>query len=140
MEPDRPRLNVAIGIVIEGDHVLITRRPPHVPLGGLWEFPGGKQHPGESPESAAVRELSEELALTVVPTGRLDVIEHEYAYATVTLTPILCRRLAGDPIARGVSEYRWVPLASLTDYAFPPANAALLQTLSAPIAPHRPGG
>ena len=140
MGPHRPRLNVAIGIVIENGLVLITRRPPDVPMGGFWEFPGGKQHPGESPESAAVRELREELALTVAPAGRLAVIEHDYAYASITLTPVLCRRLAGEPVATAVGHYRWVPLIALGDYAFPPANAGLLQTLSSGIATHPHGG
>ena len=140
MEPDRPRLNVAIGIVIEAGQVLITRRPPGVPLAGLWEFPGGKQHPGESPEQAVVRELQEELSITVSPTGRLPVIQHDYAFASITLTPILCRRTAGDPMPHSSSEFRWIPLPALTEYAFPPANAELLRTLSQGIATDRRPG
>ena len=130
MNPLR-RTEVAVGIVLKGDQLLIARRPPGVPLAGLWEFPGGKLEPGETPESAVERELMEELAIGVQAERRLTVLEHDYPYARVILMPILCRHTTGHPTAIHCSEWRWISLSDLPAYAFPPANAPLLQELAA---------
>ncbi len=122
---------VAIGVVVDADgaRLLICRRQPDAVLAGLWEFPGGKIEPGESPADAAVREVREELGIEVASTGALEPITHAYAHAIVTLTPILCRHLSGEPQAIGCAEWRWVLPTELADFAFPEANAPLLAWL-----------
>lgn len=126
-------VQVAIAIVVEqaGERVLICRRKADTVLGGLWEFPGGKLEPGETPEQAAIREVREELGIDVEPTGSLDPITHAYPHATVTLSPILCSHISGEPQAVDCAEWRWVERADLTQYAFPDANAPLLGRLAA---------
>lgn len=131
--PSAPKIvSVALAIVLErgGPRLLICQRKPDVPLGGLWEFPGGKLEPGESPEQAAVREVREELGIDVAPVGRLGPITHTYPHATVTLTPILCRHLAGEPNAVDCADWRWVHRTELAQYPFPEANAPLLACLA----------
>ncbi|HEX8323322.1 MAG TPA: 8-oxo-dGTP diphosphatase MutT [Tepidisphaeraceae bacterium] len=129
MPPSLPVLNVAVGVVVRDGLILITRRPVNVPLAGLWEFPGGKLEPGETPEAAVVRELQEELRLSVVPQRRLSQIVHDYPQARVVLTPMYCVIVAGEPQAIGCSEFRWVHPHALITYDFPAANRPLLDEL-----------
>lgn len=125
------KTQVAIGIVFDGRCVLIARRPERVVLGGYWEFPGGKLEAGETPEAAVVREVLEELGVTVEPVRRLPVIIHAYPHAVVELMPIVCRHIGGEPAAIGCVEFRWILPSELTCYEFPPANAELLAAIVA---------
>lgn len=128
---NRP-VRVAIGVVIRDGHFLIARRPPGVPLAGLWEFPGGKIEPGETPEAAVARELLEETGLTVEIIRSFTERTYVYAHARVTLLPFLCRAPAGDARPLHCAEVRWVTPADLLAYPFPAANAPLLAELSQP--------
>jgi len=122
--------DVAIGILVETGRILICRRRPGKPLGGLWEFPGGKCEPGEPPRAAVVRELREELGIDVLVGTPLPVIEHTYADFGVRLHPFYCtseRASLARPI--GCDELRWVSPAELDQYPFPEANKTLLETL-----------
>jgi mutator protein MutT len=122
-------IDVAIGLVWKEGRLLIARRPMGVHLGGLWEFPGGKAEPGESPEACLLRELREELGINAEVTGRREVIPFTYPERTVRLHPIDCRWLSGEPHPAGCEEPRWVAPPELGSYEFPPANAALLAAL-----------
>ncbi|HEX8911870.1 MAG TPA: 8-oxo-dGTP diphosphatase MutT [Humisphaera sp.] len=125
------RVEVVIGIVRDGERVLICRRRADNPvLPGYWEFPGGKVESGETREDALRRELSEELQIDVRPTASLEPIEHAYPTAVVTLWPYVCELLGGTPTAVGCAEVRWVRPADLPTYEFPPANADLIRGLS----------
>lgn len=124
-------IEIAIGVLaepMEGQwRVLIARRLPKKPLGGYWEFPGGKRQQGESPARCVEREFQEELGLNVKVTDALPAIDHRYDYGRVRLFPFFCERQGKEePQALGVSEWRWVRPAELSDYPFPPANAALI--------------
>ena len=119
---------IAIAVVEHEGRFLIGQRPAGVPLAGLWEFPGGKIQPGETPEAAAVRECLEETGLAVEPLFRYpDHIEH-YDHGQVTLHFIACRLV--DP-AQAVAEppFHWVSRLELADFAFPSGNAGLLKIL-----------
>jgi 8-oxo-dGTP diphosphatase len=122
---------VVAGVLTESGRVLVTKRPSGAHLEGLWEFPGGKVEPGEAPESALVRELEEELGITVRVDGILDVIQHAYPEKTVRLLFYDCTRTAGEPRDLGVAGHRWVAPAELRDEDFPPADARLLAKLRA---------
>jgi mutator protein MutT len=127
-------VEVAIALVWDAKgRILITRRPANTHLGGLWEFPGGKVRPGESPAQCAVREVKEEVGFAVEPTGRRPVIEHVYPERHVRLHPIDCRLAGGEGFALEVQELRWVPVEELPAYEFPPANASLLKALAVPV-------
>jgi mutator protein MutT len=129
---ERKRVEVAIGIVARGGRVLVCRRREDGAdaFAGLWEFPGGKCEPEETPETCVRRELREELGIEVTPTAKLAVIEHQYPTVHVRLHPFVCRLDAGEPSAMSAAEARWVGCDELSGYRFPEANAGLLKALA----------
>ena len=119
-----------VAAVIERDGlILIARRPEAGHLGGLWEFPGGKRHPGESPEAALMREIREELDAAVSVGELLDRVEWAYPEKTVRLCFFRCA-LRGDVRPAEGQEIAWVRPVDLRDYEFPPADAGLVDRLS----------
>lgn len=124
-------VEVALALVRRQGALLITRRPRHTHLGGLWEFPGGKCGPGESPEACAEREALEEVGVRCRAVRRRPPIEFAYPERTVRLHPVECEYLGGAPRPLEVAEWAWVTPSDLNTYAFPPANAGLLSELQA---------
>jgi 8-oxo-dGTP diphosphatase len=128
----QPVVEVAIAVVFGADgRLLICKRKADTVLGGYWEFPGGKCHPGEGPEACAVREVEEETALVVRPMRALPIIEHAYPHARVRLHPFVCRHEVGTVELREIADARWIMPAELADYRFPEANAPLLASIMA---------
>jgi 8-oxo-dGTP diphosphatase len=132
--PSRRLLLVAAGALFDASgRVLITQRPNHKQLGGLWEFPGGKVEPGEAPEAALARELREELDLTVEPDA-LDpyaFASHAYPDFHLLMPLYVTTRFAGterlDPNAAQAA--RWVKPAELPQIEMPPADVVLVKRL-----------
>jgi len=120
-------ISIAIAVVEHEGRFLIGQRPPGVALAGLWEFPGGKVEPGETPEMAAVRECLEETGLAVDVIGAYPVHDHQYDHGAVRLHFFRCRPT--DRPSAPAAPFRWVKREALADYAFPPGNAALLAQL-----------
>lgn len=121
---------VGIGLIGREGRYLIRRRRPGQVMAGVWEFPGGKCEPGESPESAAGRECREEVGL-VVEVGRLRArFVHEYPHGVVELSYYDCRTT--DPTAEPAegSGFRWVAAADLPGYTFPGANEPVVAELA----------
>jgi 8-oxo-dGTP diphosphatase len=112
--------------------VLIARRPAGKALAGLWEFPGGKVEPGESPESALIRELKEELDVTVSEDALepLAFASHAYPDFHLLMPLYAVRRWQGAPIAREHEALVWAAPAALKDYPMPPADAPLIARLA----------
>lgn len=129
-QKERPHLHIAVGLVWDGDRLLIDRRHEKGLLGGLWEFPGGKIETGESPEQATVREIKEELGIEVEVLGHFMSLDHAYTHFSVTLHVFHCRYLGGEPQALGCAEWRWVKKEELTSFAFPRANGKIIAKLS----------
>jgi 8-oxo-dGTP diphosphatase len=125
--PDR--VEVAAGLIFRGSYLLISRRFPEAHAGGLWEFPGGAREPGESLEECLVREIREELDLTVRVGRHLMSVEHSYPDKNVTLHFYYCVPQAGTPTALGCQEFRWITLGELEDYEFPGADRPVLDQL-----------
>ena len=124
-----PRIEIAVAVVADEGRFLIGRRGDDVPLAGLWEFPGGKIQPGESPVDAAVRECLEETGLLVRVRGRYPEARHDYEHASVRLHFFASVGIEQQsPLPR---RFRWVAAAELSQFAFPPANAGLLSLLTA---------
>jgi len=124
-------MDIALALVCHPltDAVLIARRPDNAHQGGLWEFPGGKCLPGETPERCAVRETWEETGLAVFVLETWPVIAHAYPDRAVTLHPLLCRARTADALPLASVEICWVAPSALDSYAFPPANAPLIARL-----------
>lgn len=122
-----PHRHVAIGIVRDEGRVLVSRRPYGGMLGGLWEFPGGKVEPGETPEAALHRELREEVGLTVDVVGTLPLVDHAYTHLRVTLHPFLCRLREADPRIGEARPQRWIRPEELPDHPMPRANRKVIE-------------
>jgi 8-oxo-dGTP diphosphatase len=112
--------------------VLIAQRPAHVHQGGLWEFPGGKLEPGESPGQALERELLEELGIHVVSARQLIQVRHDYPDKSVLLDVWRVEDYTGIPVGREGQPLEWVALHDLGKFAFPIANIPIIQALLLP--------
>lgn len=102
--------------------VFAARRGPGRPLDGLWEFPGGKLEPAETPSQALVREIQEELGCTVQVGEHLVDTEHAYDYGLVALSTYRCTIVDGEPQLIEHSEARWVATEDLTQLDWAPAD------------------
>ncbi len=132
----RPLLLVAAAALIDTEgRVLISQRPQHKALGGLWEFPGGKVEPGESPEAALVRELKEELDLTVEPDclDPFAFASHAYPDFHLLMPLYLATKWQGEPKLNtdAAQAIAWVRARELRDYPMPPADVVLVERLIA---------
>ncbi len=129
----RPHHHIAIGVVRDtSGRLLIARRPDHAMLGGLWEFPGGKQEKGEALRDTVRRELGEELGVDVdVAPKPFRVVRHAYSHFTITLHAFHATLKDGSPHpeAQNGEPLRWVASDELTEYAFPKANRLITETL-----------
>jgi len=96
--------------VIRNDEglVLSVRRGPAMDNAGKWEFPGGKTRPGEDHEECIIREINEELGLSIIIAGSLDPVEFDYGDKYVRLIPFICETLASKPVLTEHDEYRWL--------------------------------
>src|SRR5262249_10585226 len=109
--------------------LLITQRRAQDHLGGLWEFPGGKRHADETFEQCLARELREELGIDVGVGELLEELTHAYPEKTVHLKFFKCTWQRHEPQALGCADFVWISREQLKDYAFPAADAHLLQML-----------
>ncbi|MGM0588224.1 MAG: A/G-specific adenine glycosylase [Bacteroidota bacterium] len=126
----RPHHQIAVGVVKdEDDKVLIALRPDDAMLGGMWEFPGGKQEKGETLQEAVKRELKEELGIVVEVQSKIMSLNHSYSHFKITLHAYFCSLIDGDPTPDASQEVRWVAIDELDDYPFPKANRKLTETL-----------
>jgi 8-oxo-dGTP diphosphatase len=125
-------LLVAACALVDGDgRVLIAQRPEGKSLAGLWEFPGGKVEAGETPESALIRELSEELGVSVKADCLAPFVfaSHGYREFHLLMPLYLCRRWDGFVQARHHQALKWVRPAELDRWPMPPADAPLIAYL-----------
>ena len=124
-----PILDVAAALVFRDGKLLITQRQANAHLGGLWEFPGGKREPNETFEGCLARELREELGIEVIVGELVESLTHAYPEKTVHLKFYRCRWKEHEPQPLGCPAFKWVSAADLKDYAFPAADARLLEKL-----------
>ena len=117
----------AVAMVDVAGRVLICPRPTGKQLAGLWEFPGGKVEPGETPEQALIRELKEELNVTITEACLAPFVFASHAYDSFhLLMPLyLCRRWDGFVVAHEHEALAWVKPDELSNYPMPPADAPL---------------
>lgn len=122
---------MACGLLWRGDRFLAACRPDRSPQAGLWEFPGGKIEPGESPEAALIRELEEELGVIARDPRLWIVVEHQYPRRAVRLHVFHVDAFSGEPFPREGQILRWVTPSEAGELPFLPADRPLLTELSA---------
>ena len=132
---------IGVGVVLnKAGEVLIDQRLNEGLLGGLWEFPGGKQEPGEAIVDTIARELREELAIEVIVGEELISLDHAYSHKKLRFVVHLCSWLSGDPQPLESQQLRWVRLNELSSYPFPAANARIIEALVGRLDPPRQAG
>jgi len=124
-------LVVACALIDADKRVLIAQRPKGKAMAGLWEFPGGKVERGERPETTLIRELHEEIGITVSEAclAPLTFASHAYHDFHLLMPLYICRRWEGDVIAREGQKLAWVRANKLRDYKMPPADLPLIPHL-----------
>ena len=121
---------IGVGVVLnQAGEVLIDQRLNEGLLGGMWEFPGGKQEPGEAIEATIARELMEELAIEVSVDQQLICVDHAYSHKKLRFVVHLCRWQSGEPQPLASQQVRWVRPQDLGAYPFPAANARIIAAL-----------
>ena len=121
---------IGVGVVLnQAGEVLIDQRLNEGLLGGMWEFPGGKQEPGEAIEATIARELMEELAIEVSVDQELICVDHAYSHKKLRFVVHLCSWRSGEPQPLASQQVRWVCPEDLGAYPFPAANARIIAAL-----------
>ncbi|CAN7574065.1 8-oxo-dGTP diphosphatase MutT [Rhizobium leguminosarum] len=131
-EAGRKILLVAACALIDADgRILLAQRPEGKSLARLWEFPGGKVEPGETPEETLVRELEEELGIItkIACLAPLTFASHSYETFHLLMPLYICRRYEGIPQGREGQALKWVRPQALRDYPMPPADEPLIPML-----------
>ncbi len=124
-------LVVAVALVDVDGRVLIAQRPEGKSMAGLWEFPGGKVEPGETPEHALIRELHEEIGIDVTENclAPFTFASHRYDDFHLLMPLYVCRVWDGAVVAREGQTLKWVRALDLKDYPMPPADIPLIAML-----------
>jgi len=124
-----PEIRIAAGVIRRNGRVLITRRKPEGLLGGLWEFPGGKIHKGETAETACRREIKEEVGLNIVVDAHLTQVRHAYTHFKIVLEVFLCDHVDGKVRLNGPVDHRWIKIEDIDQYPVPKANLKFIPKL-----------
>lgn len=134
MPIQRERLHIAVGVVLDqtSEKVLVARRPKHLHLGGLLEFPGGKLNPAETVRDALDRELREELNIGVLSAKPLIQIKHDYESEAVMLDVWLVTQWRGVPVGAEGQEVMWINRETLSSADFPAADRPVITAINLP--------
>jgi 8-oxo-dGTP diphosphatase len=121
----------AVALIDSDGRVLLAERPAGRPMAGLWEFPGGKVEPGETPEAALIRELHEELGIETWASclAPLTFASHAYDGFHLLMPLFACRKWQGIVTPREGQRLAWVRAADLRSYPMPPADLPLIPIL-----------
>jgi 8-oxo-dGTP diphosphatase len=124
-------LVVAVAMIDPDGRILLAQRPPGKKLAGLWEFPGGKVHEGETPEAALVRELKEELGVDTAASclAPFTFASHSYEDFHLLMPLFVCRVWEGNPAPLEGQQLAWVRPAKMGEYPMPPADVPLVAML-----------
>lgn len=132
MPTPRLLLVAACALLDADNRILLTQRPPGKSLAGLWEFPGGKVEPGETPEETLIRELAEEIGVETRADclAPLTFASHTYEGFHLLMPLYVCRRYEGIPRSLEGQALKWVRAGALRDYPMPPADLPLIPFLT----------
>ena len=121
---------IGVGVIFNSNgYVLIDKRLSEGLLGGLWEFPGGKKEKVEAIEQTIIREINEELDITVSVDHNLINFHHSYTHKRLHFQVFLCKLIEGTPKPLASQEIKWVLPNDLLNYPFPAANSKIIQAL-----------
>ena len=127
-------IHVVAAALVDGDgRVLLAQRPEGKSLAGMWEFPGGKLEPGESPEAALARELDEELGIVAEALAPFTFVSFAYPDFHLVMLLYWCRRWQGQPHGRDGQALRWERPGAMAALPMPPADVPLVEALIAAI-------
>ncbi|MHA7127092.1 (deoxy)nucleoside triphosphate pyrophosphohydrolase [Janibacter indicus] len=115
-------IDVVGAVIVERGRILCAQRGPGGPLGGMWEFPGGKIEPGESPEQALAREIDEELQCSVTVGPRVTTTRHQYSFAIINLSTYWCDLEHGEPATTEHASLQWLRPTELDRLEWAPAD------------------
>lgn len=124
-----PHHTIAVGVIWKDDQVFIQQRPEGGLLGGLWEFPGGKQETDESLTDTVLREIKEELGIQIEVGELITSVKHAYTHFKITLHAYHCQYVSGELQPQAAQAWRWVTPSELPLYAFPKANKTVLEKM-----------
>ncbi len=124
-----PHYDVTAAVIGQAGKVLIAQRPLEGMLGGLWEFPGGKQKPGETLARCLRREIQEELGLEIEVGPPIISVRHSYTHFKITLHAFHCRLVKGQPQVLDVADWRWVTLEEIDAFPFPRTDLKIIAAL-----------
>lgn len=131
------QVHVAVAVIINSQQqVLLGLRQAHQHQGNLWEFPGGKVENNETPYEALVREVGEEVGLTITSAEPLIEISHDYGDKSVLLDVWWVEAFSGEAIGKEGQRLRWCTISGLNDTEFPAANVAIIQALKSRVKRH----
>ena len=122
---------IGVGIILnDKGQVLIDQRLSEATMGGLWEFPGGKQEEGELVEETIARELQEELGLEVAVARELISLDNYYNSNNYHFKVHICKIISGEPKPLSSQQIKWVFPADLESYSFPKINSKIIKALN----------
>jgi len=123
------QIDVVGAVIVKDGQVLCAQRGPHGSLAGMWEFPGGKIEPGETPRDALEREITEELRCTVTVGDEVTTTSHEYDFGIVTLTTFYCELVEGVPTLTEHADVTWLAPDELPRLAWAPADVPAVELI-----------
>jgi len=127
---------VTAAVIIENGRMLLTRRPPGDPLAGMWELPGGKIEPGETPQECVERELLEELEMTCRAGHIIAQTTYDYEHGSFEILALEVQRLSNF-VLKNHDATVWAKLERLADYVLAPADITLISQIVPGASPHR---
>ena len=131
MDEQKKHFSVTAAVIVDQGRILLARRPPGDRHAGWWEFPGGKQEPGESLEECLAREIREELGLEITDLDFLMAVDHDYQTFSLTLSAYFCRPAAGAPVPAAADGLAWVRPERLGDFDLLPPDRIIARALGA---------
>lgn len=123
-------VEVVGAVIVRDGLILCAQRGLSGALGGMWEFPGGKIEPGESPRDALMRELREELDCVIQVGDKVTTTTHEYDFATITLTTFWCELMSGDPVLTEHEDVVWLAPKDLSTLHWAPADVPAVDLIA----------